>query len=308
MKNKKVKFSIILIVITILIITYGGVSWYFSNKLVFFSPRSHEDDIKTNKIHSIEQVNLAKPEEIELPVNGVIISGWYFKGTNDCGVIFHHGYRGTRIRMLTYTPLFNEYQCHYFMFDARHHAKSTGEFGTFGYYEKFDLLEIIDWFKEKTKLNDDQIVLFGESMGAAISIQTAGYSKRNFKMILAESPFSDFYTIAKERGIKLYTKAALPFLTGAFLVANLRTGANLYDASPRKYAKDIACPILIYHSKSDDYTLYYHSEEVYQALRVDKKALILTEWGSEHAKSIDDNFEEYYNYFKKFIKENEIIF
>lgn len=308
MKNNKTKIYIISIIIIILFLIYGGVSWYFSNQLVFYSTRTHEDDIRDYKIHSIEQVNLDKPEDIEIPIKDIMISGWYFKGKNNCGVIFHHGYRGTRIRMLTYTQLFNEYKCHYLMFDARHHAKSTGDFGTFGYYEKFDLLAIIDWFKEKTKLSDEQIVLFGESMGAAISLQVAGYSKKNFKMILAESPYEDFFTIAKERGVKLYTKAALPFLKGAFFVANLRTHADLYDASPVKYAKDIVSPVLIYHSKTDDYTLYHHSEEIYQALQIEKKALILTEWGSKHAYSIDDNYEEYYKYFKKFIKENQITF
>jgi fermentation-respiration switch protein FrsA (DUF1100 family) len=295
-------------VVLIFLLAYGGISWYFSNELVFFTVRTYEDDKRDYKIHSLEQVGLENPQDIVIDLKDIKISGWYFKGENDCGIIFHHGYRGTRIRMITYIPLIKEYQCHLFLFDARHHGNSTGKFGTFGYYEKFDLLNIIDWFEQKTNLKDDQIMLIGESMGASIIIQSAGYSKRKFKMILAESPYADLHTIVKERSIILYTKPSLIFLPAAFLLANIRTSSNLYDVSPKKYANQIITPILIYHSKTDDYTPYHHSEDIYQSLLLKEKELILTDWGSKHAKSIDDNYEKYSEYFKQFIKKYNINF
>ncbi|GIX41650.1 MAG: exported protein [Leptospiraceae bacterium] len=306
MKSKKIK--IILGIVLILLLIYGGISWYFSSQLVFFTVRTYEDDKRDYKIHSIEQVGLNNPEDVVIVLNDVKISGWYFNGKRHCGVIFHHGYRGTRIRMITYTQLFKDYQCHLLLYDARHHANSTGKFGTFGYYEKFDLLKIIDWFKEKTGLEDQDIILVGESMGAAIVIQSAGYSKRKFKMILAESPYADLYTIVKERSMVIYPKPALIFLPGAFFIAELRTGANLDDVSPQKYAKDVITPIIIYHSKTDDYTPYHHSEDVYKALQLKEKELILTDWGSKHAYSIDDNYQKYHEYFINFMKKYNITF
>lgn len=305
---KSTKTKIILGSLSILILIYGGISWYFSNQLVFFTVRTHEDDIRDYKIHSIEQVGLEKPEDFILELDDIKISGWYFPGKKSCGVVFHHGYKGTRIRMITYTQLFKDFQCHLVMYDARHHGKSTGNFGTFGYYEKFDLLKMIDWFKNKANLQDEQIALFGESMGAATVIQAAGYSKRKFKMILAESPYADLYTIVKERSMVLYPKPAVIFLKGAFLLSELRTGADLDDVSPQKYAKDIRTPILIYHSKTDDYTPYHHSEDIYKSLQLNEKELILTDWGSKHAYSIDDNYEKYQEYFKNFIKKYQINF
>ncbi len=292
----------------ILFLSYVGVSWYFSNQLIFFKSRTLEEDIPRYKINSHIQLNLNAPEEIEIKNADITLKGWYFAGKNQCGVIFHHGYGGTRIGIMKYIPLFKEFNCHMILYDARHHGNSTRKSGTFGYYEKFDLEKVIDFLKEKAKIPDENIVLVGESMGAATIIQFAGYTERNFKMILADSPYKDLESIVKKRSKDLYGKFALIFLKGAFLISELRSGINIEEISPVKFAASIQTPILIIHSRNDDYTPSEHSVEIFNALKLKEKEVILTDWGSEHAKSIDDNYDKYNFYLKEFIKKYNIIF
>lgn len=308
MKKNKILFYVFSFVFILLFFGYFGISYYFSNQLVFFKTKTLEEERKNYKIKSYEDVGLKDPEDISLPIDSITIKGWFFKGKKNCGIIFHHGYSATRLRVLKYYPLFKEYECSLLFFDVRHHGDSTGDFTTYGYYEKEDLKEIIEYFQNKTGLVDHQIALVGESMGASIIIQFAGYSKRKFKMILAESPFSSLKKIVKERASILYTKYSILFLPGALFLANLRTNSNLTMSSPLFYAKDLRTPILIIHSKADDYTKYQHSEEIYNAINIQEKELILTNWNSRHVESIDDNFEKYNKYLKEFIKKYNINF
>ncbi len=111
----KVKKQITIGVVFVLFLVYGGISFYFSNQLVYFQPKTYEEDKKHYKINSIEQVDLKNPEDITIEINGVKLSGWYFTGKNQCGVIFHHGYKSTRFRMLTYVPLRNIIVIYYFL-------------------------------------------------------------------------------------------------------------------------------------------------------------------------------------------------
>lgn len=303
------KFYLILtLIVTLLLIPYFGVSYYFSTQLAFFKSKTVEEEAKDYKHKSYLDVGLQNPEELLIAINGIIIQGWYFQGNRNCGIVFHHGYLATRLRVLKYYPLFKEYHCHLLFFDARHHGNSTGDFTTYGYYEKQDLLELISEFQKKTNLVDHQIVLVGESMGASILIQFAGFTKRKFKMILADSPYKDLKTIVKERAEVLYTKYALIFLPGAFLLYNLRTHSDYTDVSPLQYAKYVVTPILIVHSKTDEYTNYHHSKDIFNELNIQEKELILTDWNSGHVDSIDDDFNKYNQYFKEFIKKYNIIF
>ncbi len=304
---KKIHFFFIFI-FGLLFSGYLWVSYYFSTKLAFFKTKTLEEEVKTYKIKSYKDVGLDKPEELRFSVNDILVDAWYFQGNRGCGIIFHHGFSATRIRVLKYYPLFKEYQCHLLFFDARHHGNSSGSFTTYGYYEKQDLIEIINEFQKKTNLVDHQIALVGESMGASILIQFAGYTKRKFKMILADSPYSEFKTIVKERASVLYTKYSLIFLPGTFLFYNLRTQSDYNDVSPKRYAKDVITPIFIVHSKADDYTRFYHSQDIYKNLNLKEKELILTDWNSKHVESIDDNFEAYNQYLKDFIKKYNITF
>lgn len=286
-------------------ISYISVAWYFSTRIVDFRLRTLEEDKNNLKIESIAEFGLPQPETVEIPSQGIILKGWYFENPqNQCAIVFHHGITGTRFGSLKYTRLFKDRPCHFILFDARHHGESKSDYGTYGYYEKFDTLNVIEWVKHKTELKDSQIGLVGESFGAATVIQTGGLG-RNFWFILADSPYSSLEKIIKERAIDDYSMAILMFTPLAYPLASFLAEFEIADVSPKESASSIKTPIFIVHSIQDKYTLPYHSKVIYQNITIPRKKLLLTDWNATHGRSIDKNFEAYYNQFSEFLNSIE---
>ncbi|MCB1193360.1 MAG: alpha/beta hydrolase [Leptospiraceae bacterium] len=290
------------VVIVVLAMIYISVGWYFANRIINFQTRTLEEDKKNLKIDSLADFGLSNPEPIEIPSQDVVLKGWFFETPkNDCAIIFHHGLTGTRYGGLKYTRLFQNKSCHLVLYDLRHHGESTANYGTYGYYEKFDALNVIDWLKNKTGLEDSQIGLVGESLGAAIVIQ-AGGSGRSFGFILADSPFSSLEKIITERAVHDFTQIVYIFIPLAFYLASLRAEFDIKDVSPEMYASNVQSPIIIAHSLQDNYTLSYHSKNIYKNISYPKKKLLLTDWNASHGKSIDKNFKAYYSEISEFLK------
>jgi fermentation-respiration switch protein FrsA (DUF1100 family) len=80
---------------------------------------------------------------------------------------------------------------------------------------------------------------------------------------------------------------------------------TLNDVSPYLYAKSIQVPILFIHSKADKYTPYQHSEEIYSQVPGNNKMLVITDWNSNHGRSVNDNFPKFEgivgNFLRKFV-------
>lgn len=303
MKKGKLLWISILILLSLL---YIGISYYFALQVVAFPTRTLEEDRIKYEISSTEDFGISNPKEIHFPSGKVEISGWYVPGEEHCGIIFHHGHKGTRYGMLKYVPMFQKMDCNLLLIDARHHGNSSGEYGTFGFYEKKDLLQAVDWMEKKDNLSDSEIGLVGESYGASTTL-LAGESGRSFWFLLADSPYKDMKTIIIEQGVQLYSQAALIFVPLAFEFSSWMASYDPDEVSPEKYADKIHSPLFLTHSGSDDYTLPYHSEDIFKKVRYEPKELFITDWGSKHAKSIDDDFETYSNEFLHFLKRNGIM-
>ena len=96
-----------------------------------------------------------------------------------------------------YAPLFWERGCDLLIFDARYHGESTGDYGTYGYYEKLDTSKAIDWFSQQVGLPPERIGLLGESYGAATALETAAL-RPDIAFAAADSSYRDLETIISE--------------------------------------------------------------------------------------------------------------
>ncbi|NTV90496.1 MAG: hypothetical protein HGA22_09095, partial [Clostridiales bacterium] len=88
--------------------------------------------------------------------------------------------------------------CDLLFYDHRYHGASTGDYGTYGYYEKQDALAALSWFEQRAGLQPSQIGLMGESYGAATALQ-AGPLAPELAFIAADSPYGDLETIIREQ-------------------------------------------------------------------------------------------------------------
>jgi fermentation-respiration switch protein FrsA (DUF1100 family) len=289
--KKALGFAVFLLLV--LAAVYLAGSWYFSGLIVTFDTKSLAESLDLDGPPS--DYGLPAPEEVSFAGDGVTLAGWLFDhpGPSTCGVVLLHGITNNRYNMLKYAPLFWPRGCDVLIYDHRYHGDSTGEYGTYGYYEKQDALAALDWFEQRTGLQPGQIGLLGESYGAATALQT-GPLAPNLAFVAADSPYRDLETIIGEQAVQQFGGWTKLFVPGALAISGLRARFAPSEVSPMAAAPAISAPVFLSHSATDEFTLPHHSVDIDATLASGAcRRLHLTDWGSAHAESINDNFATY---------------
>ncbi|HMY46140.1 MAG TPA: alpha/beta fold hydrolase, partial [Leptospiraceae bacterium] len=283
------------------LITFAGASWYFSSVIILSQKHSVEQDRINLKLNSPADFGLPQPESVVIPTRSGHISAWLFRNPSGkkCAAILHHGHTGTRWGGLKYARLFFERGCAALSVDGRYHGESSGDFCTYGYYDRYDMVDVAAWLKKELVLRDSEVGMMGESLGGAVSLLTAAETTLAF--VAADSPFSNASAIFHEQAEKQYGPAIRVLIPVAFFFAEKRANFKIKDVSPMDAAPKITAPVFLVHSLQDDYTSPYHSELIYKAVSHDRKVLHLTDRGAKHGKSIDMNYAEYKKWMDEFL-------
>lgn len=294
--------AVLIALVSILGLACGGAVWYFSGIVVRSYKRPLEEDRQNLRIQSPADFLLPSPREIRVPVKDGQIAGWLFQNPagKKCAVILHHGHTGTRWGGLKYAPLFYTRGCSVVSVDGRYHGESSGDYCTYGYYDRYDMTAVVEWTAKELGLATNQIGMLGESMGAVVSLMTAARTELAF--VAADSPFSNLETILKEQAVKQYGKPVLVLINGVIPLAESRANFKIAEVSARAAAAEVDEPVFVLHSKADDYTAFRHSEEVFQAIKHNRKVLHLTEDGAAHGRSINVNYADYKKRMDDFLK------
>ncbi len=303
----KSKFKVYLSTFILIILTlYIGIAYYFSNQIIKFKKRSLNEEKIELKINSFADFGLSQPLEKSFQSGKLTLQAWYFenKKSKNCGVILVHGIGATRWRILKYAPLFWTRGCHIFTFDHRKHGESSGEYVTYGFHEKYDLKAAVEFFQNLSGLPRKKIGIFGESFGAATALQYAALGEP-IAFVIAESSYQDLDTIVGKRAEVLYGSYVKIFIPLTYLFVEFRADMKVAQTSPLLAAEKIVVPTLLIHSATDTYTPPSHSEEIYKALKTPHKKLVLTDWGSSHGHSIDDDYEKFKTIVWNFLEEQK---
>lgn len=269
-----------------LLILYGGASWVFSSMLI-------DDDTESLAEAAAEgdtpaDFGLPEPELVTIDAgNGITLSGWYFDNPDPagCGLMFLHGYKGTRYHVLDWAPLFWNRGCDVLAYDHRGHGDSSPAYHTYGYFEKEDAVAALDWFANRAGLERSQIGVFGVSYGAATALQMAPMTPE-IAFVGADAAYSDLREIVDYQARELFPNLAPFILPGALRVAELRAGFKVDEVSPERSIANIQVPVLLIHSLTDEYTFSTHSEDIYANSDKSRTVLHLTDWGAPHARSL----------------------
>jgi pimeloyl-ACP methyl ester carboxylesterase len=159
-------------------------------------------------------------------------------------------------------------------YDGRAHGQSTGDFCTYGVWERRDLRAVIG------TLPPGPVILIGTSLGGAVAVQAAAEEPRVTAVVAAEV-FSDLETVARERAPRLLPEWVI---RRAFALAQDRAEFLVAQASPVALAPRVTAPVLLIHGSADVETAIAHSERVLQAL-AGPAALIRVE-GAGHNQSL----------------------
>ena len=129
----------------------------------------------------------------------------------------------------------------------------------------------LNWLEQKANIYKDNIILYGESLGAAVAVEMA--TRNKFKSLILEAPFTSIYDISIKR-YKLY-----PF---NFLILDKFDNLSKIDK--------ILCPVLILSGKKDEVVPHNHSIKLLNKAKKQKHSLFIDE--AMHNNLYDFNIEK----------------
>lgn len=226
---------------------YGGM---------IFHPHAFPDDCELFEIEGVVR------EEVIFDSNGSRLHGWYFHAPGSSRtILFNHGNTGNILNREQLITLQLKAGYSVFIYDYRGYGRSQGSATVFGIVE--DGCAAYDYLIKERGLTAEDIVVYGESLGAAVSCQIA--ARRRCAGLILQSGFSSLRQIALELMpyIRVYPNALMP-------QPNLDSAAILEHAHP---------PLLIIHGKKDTVVPFTHGEEMFRRASEPKKFLRLPRCG-----------------------------
>ncbi len=217
--------------------------------------------------------------------DGIKLRGYLLKGDpdSDVYVFCSHGYRDPNggFEFAEKLPIWKSRGYNIFLVDHRAHAKSGGKFISFGEYESDDCIRWLNFMKQEFGENI-RIILHGQSMGAAIVLQTVGKPEElpdNVKVCIEDCGYTTFYD-------QCHGMLPVP----RFLEWIILNCGNIYlrwchridmkRADSMAAVKRAKIPILFIHGEKDTFVPCHMAQDMYEAYDSKDKQLELFKEGT----------------------------
>ena len=261
-----------------------------------------ENDITEYKIKELERIKALPMEDIWIKSkDGLNLHAFYKEAPSktDKVIISVHGYHGDA---LDTTPLFSsfllDYNYNILCIDLRSYGQSEGKYTTYGVKDHVDLLDWINYLKERFD-NKVSIALFGISMGGNTVLMTSDKVPQEVKCIIDDcgytTPIDEFKACLRAMKLPEFFVYSGEFINLIICHWHFRWSA------PKCLAK-AKVPILFIHGEEDEFVPTYMAKENYDAC-VSKKELKYFS-GKGHARSYYYHKEEYKNLVLDFLVHN----
>ena len=315
MKKKKIIGIAISSILVILILGLSFVGNYFYNlalnpdtpKVIVFGTPEEAEATSGQVLDSDIQWLLTESnytDETLTSFDNLNLHAYKVLNQNDSNkwVITVHGYTSEGINMSSYAKNYYDIGYNVLIPDLRSHGLSEGDYIGMGWDDRLD---IIDWINTILEYNPNaEIVLHGVSMGAATVSMVSGEDlPSNVKAIVADCGYTSVWDEFAYQLDDLFSLPEFPILNVSSLVAKVRAGYFLGEASTLKQVAKSKTPILFIHGDEDDFVPYYMMEELYNATSSEKEMLTIKNAG--HAKASEVDPETYWttvsNFTSKYI-------
>lgn len=175
-----------------------------------------------------------------------------YKGT----ILFLHGNAGNISTHLPSVVWLPERGYRVIIFDYRGYGGSEGVADIVGMHN--DAARMMRYTAQQEP-NPNRRILFGQSLGASITLYTANdYTKEiPFKVIIADSPFSSYRAIAREKMSEFWLLYPLQMPLG-WMFSD--------EYAPINHVGDIKVPVLLLHGDKDEIVPPHHSADLCVAL------------------------------------------
>ncbi len=225
----------------------------FEERLIYFPSRKTEA--------TPDAFGLRHDEVFLEAADGPRVHGWFLPaaGTASFTVLVCHGNAGNISGRLDRALVFHGLGLNVFLFDYRGFGRSEGRPSEAGTYH--DAVAFHRYLVAERRIPREELILFGESLGAAVAIELA--LREEAAALVLEAPFTSIADMAR---------VAYPFL--APLLPWVRTR---YD-NLRKI-QEVTLPLLILHGRRDPVVPFEQGEALYQAAREPKRLVAVESAG-----------------------------
>ncbi len=188
--------------------------------------------------------------------DGIRLRAWYFEPhtSNGGAVIALHGIGASRAQAVGLARLFLSFGYTVLTPDLRGHGESGG-LASYGVREATDVHDWADWLFHAGRIS--RLYGIGESLGGSVLLQSLD-SEPRFRAVIAESPYADFPSVARERMGRLLPPGtkwlAEPIVFSGLSWTRWRYGIDLRQAAPINAVRRARVPILLIHGLADDRT------------------------------------------------------
>lgn len=237
--------------------------------------------------------------------DGAMLRGWKVRAARPNGswVLLLHGRSHHRFVMLPHAEVLLLAGYNVVMMDARRHGESGGAASTYGYLEKHDETAIVDALE--TSENVKHLFALGESMGAAVSLQSAAAEPR-IEAVVAEGAFRNLrevtYDYAGMQQSEFLGKTIFrPAAEVSRWIAEKQGGFSFEEISPEKAVAARGFAVLLICGLSDRKIPCGHAEAIFRAAAGRKELWEVPATG--HEKAIETHGAEFHERVLKFLAE-----
>lgn len=183
------------------------------------------------------------------------LHGWSVPAPKERGtVLFFHGNAGNISHRLETIQILNDLHLSVFIFDYRGYGISSGKPSEQGTYA--DALAALQYVTRTLRLNPNQMIYFGRSLGGAIAAQLA--AEHPPKALILESTFTSAPDMASH---------ILPIFPLRWLTR--------FSYNTLSHIKSIHCPLLVIHSPDDEIIPFQFGRRLYESANEPKYFLTI---------------------------------
>lgn len=218
-------------------------------------------------------------------------------------VVIAHGYTYSHHGSIKYAWLMKKFGFNVILYDERYHGESGGKTCTLGYYEQFDLEDVIsDTF---LRYGPNLFLgTYGESMGATTALLEQGFDHR-LRFVIADCGFADLPLLLTNMVKSRYHLPRFPFIPLAEMFFRMATRTSMKKIRPIVAVPEATQPILFIHGQEDRFVPAIHSQMLYDACPTAKQ-IYLAENNARHAESFRKNRQEYERILTEFMVRNQL--
>ncbi|WEV71335.1 alpha/beta hydrolase [Lactobacillus sp. ESL0785] len=310
LKHKKLWLSLVSVILLICLLFIGAGCYFFkvacvpghksflssSSKVIKKSDPLYKQKIWFKKAKKDKWYMKSADNKYRLDANYIPS-----KDSHKTAVILP-GYMNVKEDMGKYDALFHEMGYNTLTPDPRAQGKSQGKYIGYGWVEKADIKKWINLLLAKNG-PDQQIVVFGVSMGGATTMMVSGLQlPKQVKAFVEDCGYTSVKDEIEHEAQALYNMPAFPrfpmveILSG---INRIKVGYFLNDGSSIKQLHHNYRPMLFIHGGNDTFVPTKMVYRNYQATKGPKELWVAPK--SKHADSFADHPQTYKAHVKSFL-------